>query len=268
MWNIEVVRTYKAVGVYECEDKVIFEVNSLDEASEIVSMFDKYSIGEYRYSINRKKESEEEQMALKSYEELIKIDVSQYCEDRDGFTYLNWAKCIELLRKNGATEVYWEPIPDSQTGSSLRKTDIEFTDKNGNTNRCYETRIKVVIDDKEYEMQTPVMNGANPVKDNSMSQQRVWNSMCRAFVKCVAIHTGLGFNLWLKEEYNKLEAKIPGTGENLASEAKKKTLKTQCTAHGIDLAAWVCGNGKTMDTLTETECAKMLNAIKKKYGDD
>lgn len=92
--------------------------------------------------------------------------------------------------------------------------------------------------------------------------------MCRAFVKCVAIHTGLGFNLWLKEEYNKLEAKIPGTGENLASEAKKKTLKTQCTAHGIDLAAWVCGNGKTMDTLTETECAKMLNAIKKKYGDD
>lgn len=172
-------------------------------------------------------------MALKSYEELIKVDVRQYCEERDGFTYLNWAKCIELLRQNGATEVYWEPIPDPQTGSSLRKTDIEFKDKNNNTNRCYETRIKVVIDDKEYEMQTPVMNGANPVKDNSMSQQRVWNSMCRAFVKCVAIHTGLGFNLWLKEEYNKLEAKIPGTGENLASEAKKKTLKTQCTAHGI-----------------------------------
>lgn len=186
-------------------------------------------------------------MALKSYEELIKVDVRQYCEERDGFTYLNWAKCIELLRQNGATEVYWEPIPDPQTGSSLRKTDIEFKDKNNNTNRCYETRIKVVIDDKEYEMQTPVMNGANPVKDNSMSQQRVWNSMCRAFVKCVAIHTGLGFNLWLKEEYNKLEAKIPGTGENLASEAKKKTLKTQCTAHGIDLDAWVCGNGKTVD---------------------
>ena len=48
-------------------------------------------------------------MALKSYEELIKVDVRQYCEERDGFTYLNWAKCIELLRQNGATEVYWEP---------------------------------------------------------------------------------------------------------------------------------------------------------------
>lgn len=89
-------------------------------------------------------------MALKSYEELIKVDVRQYCEERDGFTYLNWAKCIELLRQNGATEVYWEPIPDPLTGSSLRKTDIEFKDKNNNTNRCYETRIKVVIDDKEY----------------------------------------------------------------------------------------------------------------------
>lgn len=27
-------------------------------------------------------------MALKSYEELIKVDVRQYCEERDGFTYL------------------------------------------------------------------------------------------------------------------------------------------------------------------------------------
>ena len=66
MWNIEVVRTYKAVGVDECEDKVIFEVNSLDEASEIVSMFDKYSIGEYRYSINRKKKVRKNRWHLKA----------------------------------------------------------------------------------------------------------------------------------------------------------------------------------------------------------
>jgi len=44
------------------------------------------------------------------------------------------------------------------------------------------------------------MNGANPVQDNSMSQQRVWNSMTRSFVKGVAIYTGLGFNLWCKNE--------------------------------------------------------------------
>lgn len=73
-------------------------------------------------------------MALKSYEELIKVDVRQYCEERDGFTYLNWAKCIELLRQNGATEVYWEPIlirrPEAvlekQTSSSRTRITIRI----------------------------------------------------------------------------------------------------------------------------------------------
>lgn len=206
-------------------------------------------------------------MALKSYEELIKVDVRQYCEERDGFTYLNWAKCIELLRQNGATEVYWEPIPDPQTGSSLRKTDIEFKDKNNNTNRCYETRIKVVIDDKEYEMQTPVMNGANPVKDNSMSQQRVWNSMCRSFVKCVAIHTGLGFDLWLKEEMKPFATGIPQE-ETKPSQAQLKTLKDVCKKHNINLEGWVLSAGKTMDTITANDVGQMLRTLNEKYGDE
>ena len=110
---------------------------------------------------------------LKSYDEMRKIDVKPYCEKRDGLLYLNWAMCIDLLHKNGVENVYWIPIPDEKTGSSLRMTDTVFADKNGNTNRCYETRIRVVIDENVYEMQTPVMNGANPVKDNSMSQQSV-----------------------------------------------------------------------------------------------
>lgn len=38
---------------------------------------------------------------------------------------------------HGADKVYWEPVPDPVTGSSLRKTDVEFSDKNGNKNRCY-----------------------------------------------------------------------------------------------------------------------------------
>lgn len=205
---------------------------------------------------------------LKSYEEMRKIDVKPFCEKRDGLLYLNWAMCIDLLHKNGAEKVYWMPIPDEKTGNSLRMSDIPFADKNGNVNRCYETRIKVIIDDNVYEMQTPVMNGANPVKDNSMSQQRVWNSMCRAFVKCVAIHTGLGFDLWLKEEYDKNTAQLPETIERKASQAKIKTVKDLCIGHGIDFEAWVCGNGKNEETLTEGDVATMLVAIKKKFGDD
>ena len=41
-------------------------------------------------------------------------------------------------------------------------SDAVFTDSKGNTNRCYETRIRVIIDNNEYEMQTPVMNGDEP----------------------------------------------------------------------------------------------------------
>lgn len=205
---------------------------------------------------------------IKSYEEMRQIDISKYCEKRDGFSYLNWAACIDLLHRNGAEVVYWEPIPNEKTGNSLRMTDIAFTDKNGVSNRCYETRIKVVIDDKEYEMHTPVLNGSSPVKDNSMSQQRVWNSMCRAFVKCVAIHTGLGFDLWLKEEYNRLENNIPETGDKLASKPKLTTVKTMCVSHGIDFDGWIEKYNKTEDTLTEFDVANMLNALKKRYGDD
>ena len=204
---------------------------------------------------------------LKSYDDLRKIDVKKHCKKRDGLDYLPWAKCVGLLHENGAEVVRWEPIPDPETGSSLRMTKVEFKDKNGNTNRCYETRIRVTIDDKVYEMQTPVMNGSNPVKDNSMSQQRVWNSMCRAFVKCVAINTGLGFNLWLKEEENE-DPYIPETLERKASVAKIKTIKNLCCSHGIDGDVWVTTNGRTWETLTEKEAAQMLSAIKARYGDE
>lgn len=134
---------------------------------------------------------------IKTYSEMRKIDVMPYVEKRDGADYLNWAKCKELLHDNGAEVVYFEPCVNAN-GSSLFMSDQTFTDSKGNTNRCYEVRVHIVIDDLEFDAQYPLMNGSNPVKDNSMSQQRVWNAQTRAFVKGVAMRTGLGFNLWLK----------------------------------------------------------------------
>lgn len=206
-------------------------------------------------------------MALKSYEEMRKIDVRPYCEERDGMMYLNWAKCMALLHENGAEKVKWLPIPDERTGTSLRMVDTVFTDSKGNTNRCYETRIRVIIDDDEYEMQTPVMNGANPVKDNSMSQLRVWNSMCRAFVKCVAIHTGLGFDLWLKEEMQPFRNTIPKEDEK-PSPSSIKMLKDLGSKHKLNIDYWIRNNGKSWDTLTADDVGQMLNTLKEKYGDD
>lgn len=143
--------------------------------------------------------TEEQRTKLASYDELRKIDVSKWTDKRDNADYLNWAKVVDLLHQYGAKQVYFEPVVN-ETGSSLFMTDREFKDSKGNTNRVYETAVKIVIDDLEFIQRGPVTNGANPVKDNSMSQQRLWNCQTRLFVKGVAIRTGLGFDLWLKEE--------------------------------------------------------------------
>ena len=148
---------------------------------------------------------------LKKWDELRKVDVTPYCDERDGkddrgrtvkLQYLNWAKAVELLHENGAESVDWGVCHGNtvSSGSSLIMTDEVYTDSKGNTNKVYETRIWVKVDDDYWEMQGPVMNGSNPVKDNSMSQQRLWNAQTRLFVKAVAIHTGLGFELWSKTE--------------------------------------------------------------------
>lgn len=140
---------------------------------------------------------------LKSYEDLKKLDLSKYITKRDGADYINWARIVDLLHENGAEKVYFEPVVNEQTGSSLFMTEQVFeTGKDKISNRVYETAVKIVIDDLEFIQRGPVMNGANPVKDNSMTQQRLWNSQTRLFVKGVAIRTGLGFNLWLQDEEN------------------------------------------------------------------
>ena len=137
-------------------------------------------------------------MAIKTFKEMRAVDVSKHIEERDGFKYLNWAKCINLLHDNGAETVYFTPLVNDK-GSSLFMADKEFVDKSGNINRCYEVAVEIVIDDLQFIMRAPLMNGSNPVKDNSLSQQRVWTSQTRAFVKGVAIRTGLGFDLWAND---------------------------------------------------------------------
>ena len=45
-------------------------------------------------------------------------------------------------------------------------------------------------------------------------------------------------------------------------------LRTQCTAHGVNLEQWLINNQMNMDTLTEKQCASLLGILKKKFGDD
>ena len=147
-------------------------------------------------------------MALKSYNELRKIDVLPYCDKRETkddkgkkvmVPYLNWAKCKDLLHENGAETVYFEPLVN-ENGSTLFMTDIPFKDSKGNSNRCFEVRVKIVIDDLEFVQNYPLLNGMYVVREDNINQLRLSNAQARAFVKGVAIRTGLGFGLWLTED--------------------------------------------------------------------
>lgn len=137
-------------------------------------------------------------MAIKSWKEMFDLDISQYVKKRDGAEYLPWSTCLMLLYENGAEKVMIIP-QTTDSGSSLFMSEQNFTDKSGGTNRCYEVMVEVRIDDKKYIISYPVMNGINPVRDKTMNQNAVHKAQMRAFVKCVAINTGLGFKLWLDD---------------------------------------------------------------------
>ena len=52
------------------------------------------------------------------------------------------------------------------------------------------------------------------------------------------------------------------------SAATIKTLKDLCSKHKINLEYWIKSNGKTWDTLTAEDAARMLVSINGKYGDE
>ena len=137
-------------------------------------------------------------MAIKSWNEMRSLDISKYVKQRDKADYLPWASCLKLLYDNGAETV--KIIPQTtDNGSSLFMSEQTFTNKDGATNRCYEVMVAVEIDDNRYLISYPVMNGINAVRDNLMNQNAVHKAQMRAFVKCVAINTGLGFDLWMDD---------------------------------------------------------------------
>lgn len=143
---------------------------------------------------------------LKKFDELYKIDVMPYCKTKKGkddngkvidIPYLNWGKCAELLRDNGAERVYYIPLKNEE-GSFLFSSK-EVKNKDGRTTGCYFVSVEIHIDDLVFTQDLPLMNGSLVVYDDTLNQLRISNAHARAFVKGVAIHTGLGFSLWVND---------------------------------------------------------------------
>lgn len=146
-------------------------------------------------------------MALKPFDELYKLDVTKYCDMREAkddngkkilVPYLNWAKCVELLHENGAQVVYYKPLKDDN--GSYVFVSREVTDKNGRKTGCYFVSVEIHIDDLEFTMDMPLLNGTYVVYDDTLNQLRISNCHARAFVKGVALRTGLGFKLWVNDK--------------------------------------------------------------------
>lgn len=146
-------------------------------------------------------------MALKPFSELIEVNVLPFCDKREAkddkgkkieVPYLNWAKCVELLHENGADDVYFVPLKDA-TGSYLF-TSREVENKDGRKTGCYFVSVEIHIDDLVFTMDAPLMNGSLVVWDDTLTQLRIANCHARAFVKGVAIRTGLGFKLWSEDK--------------------------------------------------------------------
>ena len=122
---------------------------------------------------------------LKPYSELRKIDVTPYVKKRDGADYLPYGTVVDLLHEHGANRVFYTTI-QNDNGSSLFMSDQIFTDKSGKTNRCYEVRIEITVDDDTFIYSYPLTNGINPVKDDYLNQNVRYKAATRAFVKAIA----------------------------------------------------------------------------------
>ena len=144
---------------------------------------------------------------LKKFDELYKIDVMPFCDLKDGkddkgkaikIPYLNWAKCVTLLHENGAETVYFTPLRNDEGSYLFTSRDVH--NKDGRTTGCYFVSVEIHIDDLVFTQDLPLLNGNLVVYDDTLNQLRISNAHARAFVKGVAIRTGLGFSLWAEDD--------------------------------------------------------------------
>lgn len=132
---------------------------------------------------------------LRNFTELYSIDLSKYVRKKPTFfkdangkmqknqeskwlDYIEWATILTLLYKEGA-----EFVTFTSTLSKTKPATLE---------------IIVCIDNRTFKCDYPIIDGSTVIA--SPNQMQIHRAEARGFVKCVAIHTGLGLSLWQKEE--------------------------------------------------------------------
>lgn len=136
-----------------------------------------------------------ENNGLKPFVELFNVDISSETVSRPvkrnskiTLDYLEWANCIKLLYENGAMQVRYGMLKNEKGYPC-------FYNHNGESPFV---TVWVEIDGVRYEEDYPIINGMYPVANPT--QLDINKAKQRGFVKAVAINTGLGLGLWIKEE--------------------------------------------------------------------
>ncbi len=134
-------------------------------------------------------------MALKPFNELFNVDISSETVSRPvkrgsdvALDYLEWANCIKLLYEHGAEKVSYGMQKNSKGYPC-------FYNHNGESPFV---TVWVDIDGEVYEEDYPIINGMYPIANPT--QLDINKAKQRGFVKAIAINTGLGLSLWIKEE--------------------------------------------------------------------
>lgn len=188
---------------------------------------------------------------LKTYDELVKIDVLPFCDKREAkddngkkiqVPYLNWAKCVELLHENGAAEVWYKPLR-SESGSYLFPSLDVVREKDNRKTGCWFVAVEIHIDDLVFTMETPLMNGSLVVYEDTLNQLRIANCHARAFVKGVAIRTGLGFSLWASDSDTDSAADDLSGHSIMAIKERVDRIITAKMQKGLDLDDILAGVG-------------------------
>lgn len=161
-------------------------------------------------------------MALKPFSELIKVDLSNEVQKRPvnknsklTLDYLEWANCIKLLYEHGAESVRY----------GMKKNENNYPCFYNHNGEAPFVSVWVEIDGERYEEDYPVTNGIYPV--SNPNQLDINRAKQRGFVKAVAINTGLGLSLWIKEE------EVLNNNEEIQQELHKnenKSLNDQITS--------------------------------------
>lgn len=125
---------------------------------------------------------------LKSRDELRKSEL-RGVRKLDGYDYLPWLTCLDLLYENGAEDVSYDCVDIIQ---------VRVPSATGPVNTQALVKVYVEIDGKRRSITHPVALGEFSTNDPTARQ--IEAGIQRAFVKCVAINWGLGIDLWVKAD--------------------------------------------------------------------